>query len=192
MSENEKDFPLSKLPVDTSTRPGPGKPEEVAVLARVANRIGGIVQGSTSLNLFTTVGRARRNFLAWLVYSGTLMPFGILSRKESELVILRVAAIRDATYELEHHKRLSAKAGLDQATIEAVQRADHGFTGRQGALTDAADDLIRHRQISDDVYARLMSHINEKELTAFLLLVTNYDGLATVMDVLDVPLDEPQ
>lgn len=186
------EFPLQKLSIDTATRPGPGKPEEVAVLARVANRIGGIVQGSKSLNLFTTVGRARRNFLAWLAYSGTLMPFGILSRKESELVILRVAAIRDATYELEHHKRLGKKAGLDAATIDAVQREDHGFAGREGALMDAADDLIRHRQITDEVYARLMEHLNEKELTAFLLLVTNYDGLATVMDVLDVPLDEPK
>lgn len=185
-------FPLAKLPISTATRPGPGKPGEVAVLARLADRIGGIVQGSETLNLFTTIGRARRNFLPWLAYSGSLMPFGILSRQESELIILRVAAIRDATYELEHHKRLSAKAGLEPATIEAVQRHEHGLQGRRGALVDATDDLIRHRQITDEVYDRLMGHLTEKELTAFLLLVTNYDGLATIMDVLDIPLDEPR
>ena len=120
------------------------------------------------------------------------MPFGILSRQESELIILRVAALRDAQYELEHHKHLGKKAGLTAADIEAVQQAEHGLTGRRGALLSAADDLIRHRQISDDVYAELMRHINEKELTALLLLVTNYDGLATLMDVLHVPLDEPR
>ena len=37
-----------------------------------------------------------------------------------------------------------------------------------------------------------MRHISEKELTALLLLVTNYDGLATLMDVLNIPLDEPK
>ena len=188
----ERNFPLTKLPINTATRPGPGKPGEVAVLARLADRIGGLVQGSKTLNLFPAVGRARRNFLPWLVYSGMLMPFGILSRQESELIILRVAALRDAQYELEHHKHLGKKAGLTVADIETVQQAEHGLTGRRGALLSAADDLIRHRQISDDVYAELMRHINEKELTALLLLVTNYDGLATLMDVLQVPLDEPK
>ncbi|MFC3796184.1 carboxymuconolactone decarboxylase family protein [Corynebacterium tuscaniense] len=188
----ERTFPLPKLPINTATRPGPGKPGEVAVLARLADRIGGLVQGSKTLNLFPAVGRARRNFLPWLVYSGMLMPFGILSRQESELIILRVAALRDADYELEHHKRLGKKAGLTTADIEAVQQAEHGLTGRRGMLIDATDDLIRHRQISDAVYAELMRHINEKELTALLLLVTNYDGLATLMDVLHVPLDEPR
>lgn len=188
----ERTFPLPKLPINTATRPGPGKPGEVAVLARLADRIGGLVQGSKTLNLFPAVGRARRNFLPWLVYSGMLMPFGILSRQESELIILRVAALRDAEYELEHHKRLGKKAGLTAADIEAVQQAEHGLTGRRGMLIDATDDLIRHRQISDAVYAELMRHINEKELTALLLLVTNYDGLATLMDVLHVPVDEPR
>lgn len=188
----ERTFPLPKLPINTATRPGPGKPGEVAVLARLADRIGSLVQGSKTLNLFPAVGRARRNFLPWLVYSGMLMPFGILSRQESELIILRVAALRDADYELEHHKRLGKKAGLTTADIEAVQQAEHGLTGRRGMLIDATDDLIRHRQISDAVYAELMRHINEKELTALLLLVTNYDGLATLMDVLHVPLDEPR
>lgn len=188
----ERTFPLPKLPINTATRPGPGKPGEVAVLARLADRIGGLVQGSKTLNLFPAVGRARRNFLPWLVYSGMLMPFGILSRQESELIILRVAALRDAEYELEHHKRLGKKAGLTATDIEAVQQAEHGLTGRRGMLIDATDDLIRHRQISDAVYADLMRHINEKELTALLLLVTNYDGLATLMDVLHVPLDEPR
>ena len=188
----ERTFPLPKLPINTATRPGPGKPGEVAVLARLADRIGGLVQGSKTLNLFPAVGRARRNFLPWLVYSGMLMPFGILSRQESELIILRVAALRDADYELEHHKRLGKKAGLTTADIEAVQQAEHGLTGRRGMLIDATDDLIRHRQISDAVYAELMRHINEKELTALLLLVTNYDGLTMLMDVLHVPLDEPR
>lgn len=188
----ERTFPLPKLPINTATRPGPGKPGEVAVLARLADRIGSLVQGSKTLNLFPAVGRARRNFLPWLVYSGMLMPFGILSRQESELIILRVAALRDAEYELEHHKRLGKKAGLTATDIEAVQQAEHGLTGRRGMFIDATDDLIRHRQISDAVYADLMRHINEKELTALLLLVTNYDGLATLMDVLHVPLDEPR
>lgn len=187
-----RDFPLKKLPINTATRPGPGKPEEVAVLARLADRIGGLVQGSKTLNLFPAVGRARRNFLPWLIYSGMLMPFGILSRKESELVILRVAALRGADYELEHHKRLGKKAGLTPADIEAAQRDEHGFSGRRGAIIDAVDDIIRHRQISDENYAPLMQHITDKELTALLLLVTNYDGLATLMDVLHIPLDEPK
>ncbi|GAB3082871.1 carboxymuconolactone decarboxylase family protein [Corynebacterium aquatimens] len=186
------DFPLAKLPVDSSTRPGPGRGKEIAVLARVADKIGGLVQGSKTLNLFPAIGRARRNFLPWLLYSGMLMPFGILSRKESELIILRVAALRGATYELEHHKKLGKKAGLSNDEIARVQRQEHGFDGRTKAVLDAADDVVRYRQVSDEVWARLADRLSDKEITALLLLVTNYDGLATVMDVLNIPLDEPR
>ncbi|WP_235933524.1 carboxymuconolactone decarboxylase family protein [Corynebacterium qintianiae] len=175
-----------------SARPGPGRDRDIAMLARLANHIGGRVQGTKTLNLFGAIGRARRNFLPWLLYSGSLMPFGMLPRKESELVILRVATLRDADYELEHHKVMGKRFGLTDADIAAVQEPVHGFTGRTGAVLDAVDDLVHHRQITDGVWTSLNSHLNDGEITALLLLVTNYDGLATIMDVLDVPLDEPR
>lgn len=192
MAKQHQDFPLPKIDVDLSTRPGPGHGKELALLARLADRIGGLVQGTKTLNLFPSVGRAKRNFLPWLAYSGMLMPFGILSRKESEMVILRVAALRDATYELEHHKKLGKRAGLKDKDIAAITSPEHGFSGRSGAVLDAADDVVRYRQVTDEVWTRLSDHLSDKEITALLLLVTNYDGLATVMDVLDIPLDEPR
>lgn len=181
---------MKPMPITSSTRPGPGRGTDIALLARLANRIGAQVQGTKTLNLFGAVGQARRNFLPWLLYSGSLMPFGILPRRQSELVILRVATLRDSRYELEHHTTMGKRFGLSDSDIEAVKRPEHGFTGRTGVILDATNDLIEHRQITDEVWERLRDHLSDKEITALLLLVTNYDGLATVMDVLQVPLDE--
>ncbi|MDY5786063.1 carboxymuconolactone decarboxylase family protein [Corynebacterium sp.] len=181
-----------QTPKNTPPRPGPGRRTEIAVTARVADWIGARVQGTTRVNMFRAIGRARRNFLPWMAYSSSLMPFGELPRTESELIILRVAALREAHYELDHHRTFGKRAGLSATEIAAVQKPEHGFTGRVGALLDAVDDLVARRQLTDEVWTRLRPHIDDAELTALLLLVTNYDGLATVLDVLDVPLDPPR
>ena len=39
---------------------------------------------------------------------------------------------------------------------------------------------------------RLRGLLSEREQVAFVMLVTNYDGLATALDVMGVPVDEPR
>jgi AhpD family alkylhydroperoxidase len=46
------------------------------------------------------------------VRPGTTRETGLLPQREVELVILRVATLRDCAYELDHHLRLGRAAGL--------------------------------------------------------------------------------
>ncbi len=49
------------------------------------------------------------------------MPGGKLPRIDTELVILRVAAVRGSDYEFDHHTLLGRRAGLADADIERVR-----------------------------------------------------------------------
>ena len=72
-------------------RIAPARPHQLRPLARIVAEVAGRVTGSGPANIFTTLGQHPRLFRAWLRYSAHLMPFGQLPRRDSELVILRVA-----------------------------------------------------------------------------------------------------
>ena len=63
----------------------------------------------------------------WLGFARRLMPFGKLPRRDTELVILRVAHLRGCDYEWHHHVRLGKRAGVGPG-----QRRRQGLLHRSG------------------------------------------------------------
>src|SRR5690606_31436799 len=106
-------------------------------------RVAGLVTRSRPLNIFTTIGRHRGLFRRWLIFASGLMPGGTLDRRDTELVILRIAHLAQCDYEASHHRKIGRKAGLSQAEIErAVEGPEApGWTPRQRLLLLAADEL---------------------------------------------------
>ena len=78
--------------------------------------------GTSPPNLFLTLGRHRKLFRGWLRFAGRLMPGGKLPRRETELVILRVAHLRSCQYEFDHHVHLGRRAGLGRRRHRAGGR----------------------------------------------------------------------
>lgn len=158
------------------------------------NRIGARVTGSRDVNLFATLGHARRLFPAWLAYSAMMMPFGVLDRRTTELVILRVAHLRGSAYERAHHERIGARVGLGDDDIARTLRdpAAAGWTGRLAAVLLAVDELVRSKDIADDTWAAVATHLDSAELVALVQLVSQYDGLATSLHALRVQPDQPR
>lgn len=113
-----------------SPRIRPGRFRELGPLNWAAWRVLSTVAGTKDAHLFSTLGRTGGLFRGWLHYSGKLMPFGRLPRFESELVILRVAHLRECGYELDHHTRLGRRAGI---TPEILQRVLDGPGAPAGA-----------------------------------------------------------
>lgn len=158
------------------------------------NRIGARVTGSRDVHLFATLGHARRLFPAWLAYSGMMMPFGVLDRRTTELVILRVAHLRGSRYERAHHERIGARVGLDADEIARTLRdpATAGWTSRLAAVLHAVDELVQSKDIADGTWAAVATHLNPAELVALVQLVAQYDGLATSLHALRVQPDQPR
>ena len=171
----------------------PGGFRELGPVGWAVNRIGARVTGKRDVHLFATLGHARRLFPAWLAYSGMMMPFGVLDRRTTELVILRIAHLRGSAYERAHHERIGASVGLDDDDITRTlaDPATAGWPDRLKVLLSAVDELVQTKDISDGTWSELASYLGESELVALVQLVAQYDGLATSLHVLRVQPDVP-
>ncbi|OCB35751.1 4-carboxymuconolactone decarboxylase [Mycobacterium malmoense] len=164
------------------------------VLAKAAAR----TVRAPEMHLFTTLGQHRLLFLAWSVYGGRVLR-GRLPAIDTELVILRVAHLRGCEYELQHHRRMAARQGLNadlQAAIfawpERQDRVEARLTVRQQALLTATDEFVKDRTLTDATWQALAEHLDRRQLIEFCLLASQYDGLAATMAALDIPLDNPR
>ncbi len=89
----------------------------------MVNKIAARVIRAPKMHLFTTLGQHRRLFWAWFLF-GSVVYAGRLPRPETEMVILRVAHLRDCEYELQQHRRFAARRGVPEGLQEKI------FAGR--------------------------------------------------------------
>lgn len=172
-------------------RVAPGGFSELGPINWIFSRGAARAIGVQDAHIFSTLGRAKGLFRGWLHFGARLMPFGALSRKESEMIIIRVAHLRGNDYELDHHRRLGARAGLDANAVEQIlEGPDAGWGDRERTLLRATDELVGTRDITDETWAALARHLTESDLVSFVLLVGQYDMLATTLDVLRVQRDQ--
>jgi AhpD family alkylhydroperoxidase len=176
--------------------PASGTLRELGVINWVLAKFGARTVGAPQMHLFTTLGQHKWLFWAWLPYSGALLR-GRLPRTDTELVILRVAHLRGSTYELQHHRRIARRRGLDEPAQQAIFAwpevagdAD-GLTARQRALLCATDEFVNNRSISAEVWQQLSAHLDRRQLIEFCMLAGQYDGLAATLSALAVPPDYP-
>ena len=172
----------------------PGDRRDVGLLTWTLAQVSGRVTGTTPPNLFLVLGRHRRLFRGWLRFAGRLMPGGTLPRRETELVILRVAHLRGCAYELAHHRRLAARAKVDGATIERVLAGPDaaGWSPRERAILAAVDELHRTGELGDTTWSALRDHLDERAVIELVLLASHYEMLATTIAALRIPLDQPR
>ncbi|GAA1989347.1 carboxymuconolactone decarboxylase family protein [Amycolatopsis minnesotensis] len=178
----------------TAPRITPGGRAETGRFAWAVAWISGRVGGTTPPNLFLTMARHRRLFRGWLRFAGRLMPGGTLPRRETELVILRVAHVRQCRYEFEHHVRLGARAGVTAQDVQRVEAGPDapGWSSRERALLAAVDVLLEHRDLDDATWSALRARLDERAAIEFLLLVGHYDMLAGFLATLRIQPDEPR
>lgn len=182
-------------PVNRSAgRIPPGRFGELGPINWAIAKLGARAVQAPAMHLFTTLGQQRLLFWAWSFYGARLLQ-GRLPAIDTELVILRVAHLRGSEYELQHHRKLGRRRGLDdhtQAMIFAWPKQAVGLTDRQRALLDAADQFVTDRAISDEVWAQLSGHLDRRQLIEFCMLAGHYDALAATIAALEIPLDHPR
>lgn len=176
-------------------RIAPGGRRQVGLVNAAIARLAGRATGTAPPNIFLTLGRHPRLFRAWLRFAGRLMPFGRLPRTETELVILRVAHNCGSDYERNQHERIGRRVGLSDAQIARVAQgpAAPGWSPREAALLQSADELHEQRVIGDTTWAELERHFTERELIEICMLIGHYEMLAMVLASLRVqPESQPR
>ncbi|MBI5106707.1 MAG: carboxymuconolactone decarboxylase family protein [Solirubrobacterales bacterium] len=179
-----------------SARPriAPGGRADVGLPVWAFAQLAGRVGGTAPPALFLTLGRHRRLFRGWLRFAGRLMPRGTLPRRETELVILRVAHLRACAYEFEHHVRLGRRAGVTEADLARVLHGPEapGWSPRERALLEAVDELHAAGDLGDERWSALLPHLGDRGLIELLLLVGHYEMLATTITALRLRPDPPR
>jgi AhpD family alkylhydroperoxidase len=177
-----------------TARIAPGRTRDTGLLVQAFARVAGRVTGTTPPAVFLTLGRHRRLFWGWLLFAGALMPGGRLPRRETELVILRVATLSGSAYELTQHRRLGRRAGLSRDEIDAVALgpAHPCWPPRDRLLLRVADALHSDGDVSHPLWAELSAELDEREAIELVLLVGHYTMLATTLTTLRVEPDQPR
>jgi len=171
----------------------PGSRRDLGLPIWAFSRLAGRATGTRPPAIFTTLGRGRGLFWGWLHFAGRLMPGGRLPRRETELVILRVAALRGCTYEFDHHVRLGVRAGVTPADVERVRvgAAADGWQGHERLLMVVTEELLATKDLSDATWAELRAAYDDRTVIELLLLVGHYDMLATTLMTLRLEPDPP-
>lgn len=171
----------------------PGGSPELGLINWIVSRIAARRIRVPEMHLFTVVGQHRWLFRAFLVYSGYLLNLGSLSKRDKELVILRVGRLRGSEYELQQHRRLARSRGVDTALQDKVFAGPEaeGLGTRDRFLLQAVDEFITDRDVSDATFESLSAHFNRRQIIELCALAGHYDAIAGILAVLRVPMDFP-
>ena len=118
--------------------------------------------------------------------------FTTISIRQRELLILRVAHLRDSLYEWAQHVYQAGAAGIapDEVARVRLGPAAEGWSALERALLSAADELVAEARIADGTYAVLAGELDAQQLMDVVFTVGAYDVFAMALRTFDVELDD--
>jgi alkylhydroperoxidase family enzyme len=106
---------------------------------------------------------------------------GALTPRDRELAILRLAWLLQAPYEFgEHVGTAKRMVGMSGEEIEwaIIGSSAPGWNDRERAIIRAVEELLDDAMISDETWATLAAHLDEKQLLELPVLIGQYQGVA--------------
>ncbi len=150
-----------------------------------------IVTRGRSYEVFRAISIRRGLLRPFLRYNARLMPFGKLSRRQTEIVILRVSAICRSEYEWIQHQPIGRRAGLSVHEIELIgtDRAEAAFGAEDRALLAAVEELLSEHALTDAMWDELREFLSPAQIMELCLLAGHYAGLAGALNTFGVRVE---
>ncbi len=143
------------------------------------------------LNALGLLARHPALTTAFNTFNGHVLFATTLSPRQRELLVLRVAALRDSTYEWAQHAVLAEDAGLDRDEVARIAEGpEAGWSGLEHAMLQAVDELVADAKIADGTWTVLAAELDEHQLMDLVFTVGAYDALAMAFRSFGVPLDD--
>jgi 4-carboxymuconolactone decarboxylase len=146
----------------SSPRIHPLPPGERDAESRVLiDRIGSSATGNT----FETLVRHPNLLRQWMPFTVALAVTGVLPPRLRELAILRTGWLR-AEYEWGQHVVLARRVGISNGEIARVKSGPEaeGWTELEAAVLRAVDELHSDACVTDNTWAVLAAHLDERQL----------------------------
>jgi alkylhydroperoxidase family enzyme len=118
--------------------------------------------------------------------------FSAITPRQRELLVLRVAHLRDSTYEWAQHVYQAGVVGLAPEEIARVRVGPSApeWTPSDRALLAAADELVTDARIGERTYEALSAELDTQQLMDVVFTVGAYEVFAMALRTFDVELDE--
>jgi acyl-CoA synthetase len=144
------------------------------------------------LNALGTLAQHPALTTAYHTFNGHVLFGTTLSPRQRELLVLRVAKLRDATYEWTQHVVLAGDAGITPEEVGMIAEGPDaaGWSTLEQAMVRAADELVTDARIADDTWATLAAELTVEQLMDVVFTVGAYDLLAMAFRSFGVQLDD--
>ena len=105
-----------------------------------------------------------------------------------EMVIIRVAFLNRAPYELEAHRPIALACGVSEAKIDALCLPQPGvaFTPLERAVLALTDTMTRDVQVDDAVFEPLRAHFDARSLVDLVATIAAYNMVSRFLEALRV------
>ena len=185
---NERCDMTAKIARPTTARIRPLPPEDRDPESKAL--IDSIGSSSTD-NTFNTLARHPSLLRAWMPFAAGILVEGQLPARVRELAILRTGWNCRSEYEFGQHAVLARKVGVSDEDIVRVQSGPNaeGWTELESAMLRAADQLHADACITDETWATLAEHLDDRQLIEVPVLVGQYHLVAYMLNSLGIELE---
>jgi alkylhydroperoxidase family enzyme len=129
---------------------------------------------------------------AYNSFNGHILFNTTLSIRQRELLVLRLAAVRESDYEWAQHVVLAIDNGITREEITAIAESNRSFAWSplEAAMLDAVDELISDAKISDETWSALAADLDQQQILDVIFTVGAYDILAMMFRSVGVVIDD--
>lgn len=144
------------------------------------------------LNALGTLAHHPELARAFHTFNGHILFASSLSPRQRELLVLRVAHLRQSGYEWRQHVLLAGDAGIssDEVTWISEGPGAPGWPPADRALISAVDELLADARVADDTWAVLADALEVEQLFDLVFTVGAYDALAMAFRSFGVQIDD--
>jgi alkylhydroperoxidase family enzyme len=109
--------------------------------------------------------------------------------RQREIIILRIASIRDSKYELYHHNTLAWTAGISQKDVEKITSGDLLEEESDNVLLKTIDALVENKEFDNTEF---LEHFNVDQLSYVTAYIGFYIWLDTYTKALDLEIGQKE
>ncbi|KUI27092.1 carboxymuconolactone decarboxylase [Mycobacterium sp. IS-1742] len=136
-------------------------------------------------NILSTLVRHPKLTRAYMEFNAYLLRDSTLSARAREVALMRVVLARQCDYLWDHHVPLAQRAGLTLEEIDAIRAGDMADEVDQ-LVVRAVDELERDHRVSDDTWAALGRHFDDRERMDLVFTAGGYGLLAQVVNTFGI------
>ena len=129
---------------------------------------------------------------AFFTFNGHLLNTNSLSARQRELLVLRVASVKNCGYEWAQHLLIGQDAGLTEREIASVAYGPDSplWSRLDSALVRSVDEFIADGGLSDATWTALSEYLEPAQILDSLYTIGCYVTLAAVIQTLGIELED--